>query len=178
MNCQNCNKEIPSGADYCNFCGEKIADSVKKENYSHTIWGKIQFLIDTYETLSLGKLTGHWIFKTLIIVVLVIATYFGFYGDAAKMKFTESNIYRIQYNVETEEYYIISEADSFSLGLYIPRIADIIRYTGYNGEEICQTLEFAPEECEVIVKKGEYSTMSLELIDKGKTKQTIRFSCK
>lgn len=178
MNCQSCNKEIPSGADYCNFCGEKITDDVKKENYKKTIWGKFQHYIDIYETLSLSKLTGHWAFKTIVIIALVVATYFGFYGDAWKMKFTETDIYAIQYNIETDEYYILSDVEKFSLGLYIPKTADKIRYKGYLDGESVFAEEYTPAECNITVNKGEYSGMTLELIDGGEAKQIIRFSCK
>lgn len=175
MNCQNCNKDIPFGADYCNYCGEKIEDSVKAESYNNTIWGKIQHIIDKYETWTLGKITGHWIFKTLVVVLLVVATYLGFWGDTAKMKIASSDFYTTTYNSVSDEYHIKTKEDTFTLGLYIPKTADKIKYTGYKGKKATETKEFNPDECDIRINKGEYSVMTVELIDNGKIGQTIRF---
>lgn len=178
MNCQNCMKEIPRGAMYCNYCGEKIAEDVKKEAYSHTIWGKIQWLMDLYQTVTLQKVTGHWLFKTAVIVMLLLAIAFGFWGDAGKMKFTPSETYTIVYNTDTDIYCITSEADTFSLSLYIPKNADAVRYTGFSGETAVKTEEYTPKTCDIRVNKGEFSEMLIEMLDKGEIKQAIRFTCK
>ena len=177
MNCQNCNKEIPRGAAYCNYCGERISEEINKEAYSQTIWGKLQWLIDLYQTLSLQKLTGHWLFKTAVILLLCLAIWFGIWGDAGNMKFTEADLYTIAHNTDTDQYVITSEADAFTLGLYIPKRADLVRYTCFSEEKMVKTEEYTPADCEIRVNRGEYSEMLLELIDGGKTRQSIRFTC-
>ncbi len=178
MNCQNCNKEIPSGADYCNFCGEKISEEILNENYKSTGWGKFEKALDKFDTIKLGKITGHWLFKVLSIIVLLVATYYAFYGDAGKMNFTKSEIYTIEYNVDTEQYTLICDEELFKLGLYIPKRADNVKYSCFNDEKLEKEEEYTPENCNIVIKKGEYEKMTIELIRNDKVTQKIEFSCK
>ena len=176
MICKSCNKKIPYGAEYCIYCGEKIPQDVLDDAYNKTFWGKIQWVLDKLETISLKKITDNVIFKTVMMLLAVALMFLGISGDARNMHLAENDVYDISYNAGTGEYYILSEEDVIGLGIYVPKNIDEIRFSGYSYEnELVHTETTTPEECQIIVEKGKFSYMTIEAIRKDKVTETIRF---
>ncbi len=175
MNCKNCNKEISYGTMYCIYCGEKVPQDVLDAEYNKTFWGKVQWALDKLQIISLKKITDNVIFKTVAMLVAVALVFFGIRGNAGYMHLAETDVYDIAYNEETGEHRILSEEDVVGLGIYVPKTVEEIRFTGYSYEnEPVHTETTTPEECQIIVKKGKFSHMTIESIRKGKVTKTIR----
>ncbi|MBQ4517827.1 MAG: hypothetical protein II997_04475 [Clostridia bacterium] len=175
MKCNHCEAELGYGYKYCTKCGENVSKTAVEDAYNETAWGKFDALIAKYEGCKLKRITGNYLFRVLLIVICVALLYFGFWGDTYRLRIVESDIYRIQYDTKTEEYYVLSDAESFELGIHIPKFSDNVRFTCYAGEE-STTDNMKPAECRIPVVKGKYDYMTVEAMRGKKVIQLLKFS--
>ncbi len=165
MTCENCNTQQHYGAKYCNVCGEKIEVESYEAEYKKTIWGKFDRVEDAYHTLLLHKVTGHILFKVLILVIILLLGVFGLYLKYSDIRLLASEQYAIEYNKAAEEYYIRTDLEEVVLSLYIPKAVDTVCLsTSQNGEltpvSELSIADYAQEG--LVVKKGAQDYLIVE----------------
>ncbi len=132
MKCHKCNSENVLKANYCQKCGEKFTDEDKEKAYNKTIFGKIDALIKIKDIATLNAITGSIVFKIVsLLIVLGIGLYFLF-TMGINTKILNSKDYRIFYNKESSEYYLLVDdnKESIQLNLYRPnRTKEMTIYT-------------------------------------------------
>ncbi len=168
MHCPKCLKYVPYGAKYCQNCGEAIPDTVRKNAYQKTLWGKLQRLEDWYKTLALKKVTDSIIFKAFILAVILGYGLFNLYLNGTQLKIMDSDMYDVQYNTKLDEYYVLTEADEVVLNLYIPNKASTLHLTGYDAEgAVLEERTIAPADFEnpesLAIKRDAYAYLTLEM---------------
>ena len=169
MLCEKCNSTLDYGAKYCTTCGEKISSELLTEEYSHTLWGKIQNIEDWYSKLSLQKFTGHIIVKIVVLVAILAYGVFQLYQNGTDIKILASDSYSVAYNQSADEYYIKTAEQETNLNLYIPSFTDNVRLTGYDKDGgIMNEKTLSPEDCKqedaFLIKKNEFAYTTIQLI--------------
>ena len=72
MICKNCHTENITKAKFCQHCGSAFTDEQREEAYDRTIFGMIDKLEKWKGYITLEAITGHPVFKTLILVAILI----------------------------------------------------------------------------------------------------------
>ena len=178
MKCAICESQLHYGDKFCNNCGEKVAKGAYEEDYTKTIWGKVDKVSDWWETLTFKKFLGHWITKTVILLLVLAWGIFDAYTDLTNIKFLESESYKIEYNKDLDEYYIRTDAESVSLNLYIPRHCEKIMIEEYDGEEIVNTREMLYAEYKenaVMVEKNKADYITISSVKGEKVTDLVKF---
>ncbi len=175
MICDNCKAKFGYGYKYCTECGNKVNENLLEESYNETVWGKLDGFIKKYEGFTLKKITNNRIFKIVVLLLTVLLTYFGFFGNEYQLHIAESGAYAVQYDVESEEYYVLSDADAFTVSIHIPKYCDYVQFTGYAGGDK-ESLKMKPEECHIEITKGKYDYMTVEAMKGEKAVQSLKFS--
>lgn len=176
MICKNCNKGINYGTMYCINCGSKVTNDDRHDSYSKTFWGKLQKGEDKIRNWKLVRFYFSNTFKILFFICLVVYTGWQLYTDRMSMTFLESDSYEIQYNELFDEYYILSDEETFKLELYIPRTTDKVRIKGYTDDKEVYSDTSSAGRAKLGIKKGEYDYMTVETIDNKKVTETIKFA--
>ena len=139
MKCHKCKFDNIVKASYCHNCGEKITENERQKAYNKTIYGKIEKIENIKNIATLDVITGNIIFKALsLIVVLGIGIYF-LLTMGWNTKILNSNDYKLFYNKNSDEYYVIVDdnIDSVDLSIYRPnrlKIMTIYHYDTDNNE--------------------------------------------
>lgn len=175
MICNHCGANLGYGYKYCTVCGGTISKSAIEEAYNDTVWGQFDSLIAKYEECTLKKITGNYFFRICLILFCAVLIYFGLYGENYQLHILKSEMYRIQYDTKTNEYYVLSEEDIFNLEIHIPKFADNVRFTCYIGGEE-QSEDMKPEECRIQVIKDKCDYMTVEAMQGKKILQSLKFS--
>lgn len=179
MKCKTCESDLHYGDKYCNVCGEKVESGAFEEDYSKTIWGKLDRINDKWEKFTLKKIIDHWITKVIILLLVIGWGVFDAYTDFTNIKFLESDVYTIEYNKTVDEYYIRTNEETVNLNLYIPKHAEKITITEYNGEEAISSRDMLPEEYKaeaITVEKNEFDYLTISSVKNGKVTDTVKFS--
>ena len=179
MKCKTCENELHYGDRFCNACGEKVELGLYEEDYSKTIWGKLDKINDKWETFTLKKIVDNWITKVIVLLLVLGWGCFDAYTDYTNIKFLESEVYTVQYNKEADEYYIRTNEDSVDLSLYIPKHATKITINEYNGEDMVDSRDMLPEEYKseaITVKKNEFDYITISSVKGDKVTDVVKFS--
>ena len=174
MKCVKCKTKNIIKASFCKKCGYKFSDLEKKTARKKTLIGKIEFLEKLYNKFSLKFITDHILFKILtLLIVLIIGIYF-WVKNGLDLKLLNSDYYEVQYNINLNEYYLITEKNETPLNLYIPnRIEDIniIHYDKANN--VIEQIEYNKKE-DIILEAYSEDYYVLEALYKNDKKQKIK----
>ena len=176
MKCICCKSEVAFGYKFCTNCGEKV-DKTQMENayYNECVWGKFDAWVEKHEN-SLGKkITDNFVFRIVAMLVSVVLIYYGFTSDDYRLHIMDSNDYGVQYDVKSEEYYILSHKEEFNVEMYVPKFCDYVRLNCYTGEDEKQyTMD--TDKLNIKIIKGEYDYITVEGVRKDKPVQKIKIS--
>lgn len=175
MICDNCKAKFGYGYKYCTQCGNEVRETQLDEAYNETIWGKVDGFINKYQGFTLKKIIDNWIFKIAVLLLTVLLTYFGFFGNEYQLHIAESGAYSVQYDVESKEYYVLSDSNAFTVSIHIPKYCDSVQFTGYTGDDK-DSLQMNPDECHIEIIKGKYDYMTVEAMKGEKAVQSFKFS--
>lgn len=182
MKCIKCQTENINNANYCQKCKYHFSEEEQKIAKRKTIPGKLEQLEKLYDTCTLKIITDHIIFKiiSLLIVISFAITFSLNYGNS--LKILESDLYQIQYNTKTKEYYLLIKKAETILSLYIPNQINklTIKHIDQNNQQI-KEIEYhenkkivlsANEENDYYIvesqyKKGEKTTMKINIYQVG-----------
>ncbi len=155
MTCEKCGAMLHYGAKYCNVCGEAVPKDAFDIAYSRSVWGKLDKLKNGYDTLSLKKLTGSALFKTVSLLAALLWLFFTMYGNLTGIRLKDTDAYSIAYSKEAEIYYVCPNSEEATLEMFAPIGTDKLVFTAKRGEEVADAVEFTPEE----YKKEGYTLM-------------------
>lgn len=120
MKCIKCTEKNINSANYCKKCGYNFSDI---ERNAARRWSFVWFLekIDKIkEIFDLSFITDHIVFKIISILVILGIGILNFLDKGVNLKILESSNYKVQYNTEIDEYYLITNNNQINLNLYIP----------------------------------------------------------
>lgn len=170
MKCKNCDNELHYGSKYCNVCGEKIPKETYAEDYKRTIWGKFDKFYDWYLTATLKKITGHIVFKIVVLAAISIFILFQLYGAYGKITLEKSEFYKVVYNKTEDEYYIETDEMSVNLNMSVPIATKQVVVSGVNGEKV-EKKEISIDEYKsegVLIEKDKYEYITVDAVKDGK----------
>ncbi len=177
MICEKCSSQLHYGDKFCNICGEKIDKSAYEADYNKTVWGIIDKGTDWYETIFLKKITGNWIFKVLLLLIIAAWGFLDAYTDFTSIKILESESYSIEYNKRLDEYYIRTSEEEININLYIPGYTDNIKVKEFTADEVTEEKDMTPEEYKdipITVKKNSFEYLTVDSIKNDKISDNIK----
>lgn len=135
MRCIKCSTNNINKANYCKNCGYKFSDAERVHARRHTLVGKLEMLENAYKVCTLNVITGHIAFKIVsLVIVILMGVYFVFY-NGGEVKILKSDKYNIEYNVKSEEYYLLVNEDEVNLNLYVPNKVKNIVINHYDKDD-------------------------------------------
>lgn len=146
MICKNCQTKNINKAQFCRNCGSAFTDEQRQEAYDRTVFGKLDKLEKWKGYVTLDAITGHPIFKTVVLVAILIWGLFLGRTNGNQMLILESESYRVQQHATTGDYYVLTDQDSVYVSLYLPRQAETVRLQAVVDGQVIQTQSFASEE--------------------------------
>lgn len=146
MICKNCQRKNITKAQFCRHCGSAFTDAQRQEAYDRTVFGKIDKLEKWKGYITLDFITGHPIFKTVVLVAILIWGLFLGRANGNQMLIQESEAYRVQQHATTGAYYVLTEQDSVSVSLYLPRKAEKLQLQAIVDGKVAQEQSFTAEE--------------------------------
>ena len=172
MKCKKCFTKNINSANYCNNCGNKFTEQDRKKAKK---WTPVWFLEGYDKIMSyidLSFLEDHIKSKALkvlykissILIVLAIGIYL-LISRGINVKILEGEDYKVQYNSELEEYYLLSDKEETKLNLYIPNRAKEI------------TVQLLDKENK-IVEENNYDTNASIILDKNENGNYYIFEIK
>ena len=146
MICKNCQTNNITKAQFCRNCGEAFTDEQRQEAYDRTIYGKIEKIEKWKGYITLDFITGHPIFKTVVLVAILVWGLFLGRTHGDQMLILESDAYQVQQLVSTGDYYVLTEYDSVSVSLYLPRQAESLQLQAIIDGQVTMEQTFSSEE--------------------------------
>jgi hypothetical protein len=146
MICNNCQKKNIIKAKFCQHCGSAFSDEERQKAYDRTIFGKIDKLEKWKGYITLDAITGHPIFKTAVLLFILLWGIFLGRSNGNQMLIMESNSYKVQQHITTGEFYVISDRDSVMLSLYLPRQTESVKLQAVVDGQVAQEQDFSAEE--------------------------------
>lgn len=124
MICAKCSTMNEYKVNYCKECGTKFEAEDHEKAFNDSFPGKLQNFINKAKDNPYSKITGSIYFKIISLVVVIGIGIFCYYqktGIASdKFQFVATEDYSVQYNSESNEYYIIAKSAEVSLMVYCP----------------------------------------------------------
>ena len=72
MICKECGTKNITKAQFCVHCGSAFTDEERQKAYDRTIFGKIEKLEKWKGYITLDFITGHPVFKTLVLIAILV----------------------------------------------------------------------------------------------------------
>ena len=129
MKCTVCQTENNYNANYCKVCGSAFTEKQKEDALNQTWIGKLNRIEDTISWLKLDKITGHPIFRILVLVCLALMLLSNVFFKNDDLILLPTEEYQVQYNAKENEYVLITDYNAVSLKLSLkqePESIDII----------------------------------------------------
>ncbi len=147
MECIRCKTKNVNKANYCKNCGYHFSKEEQKAAKKWTLVWFLECFDKAKSILNLSIITDHILFKIASIVVVLGIGFYSFFTNGNSLKLLESNDYKVQYNTELSEYYLLANKEKTNLNLYIPNRAQklIVEHIDQNNQLI-DTKEYAKEE--------------------------------
>ena len=146
MICKNCQTKNITKAQFCRHCGSAFTEEERQQAYDRTIFGRIKTLEKWKGYITLEAITGHPVFKTVVLVAILVWGIFLGRSNGNKMLILENEAYQVQQHATTGAYYILTEQDSVSLSLYLPRKAETVNLQAIADGAVTREQSFGAEE--------------------------------
>ncbi len=166
MKCIKCRTKNITKAKYCKKCAYEFSKEEQKAARKKTLIGKIEWLEKAYEVCTLKVITDHIIFKVISILIIMGVGMYIWINHGIDLRLLNSKDYSIQYNINEEEYYLMTDNDKVLLNLYIPNRTEEITIVHYDEEDnIIEEKKYKPKE-EIILetKEKEYYVLNVEYL--------------
>ena len=155
MICQQCGKKNITKAQYCGSCGTAFSEEQRKKAYNRTIFGVIEKVEELKGYATLEAVTGHPVFRIALLVLILVAGLLLGRPHGDHLTILESDAYQVQQEVQTGEYYILTEDDSLVLELYFPRTVETLTVRQFQGEKLMYERRFSAEDTITLEKSHE-----------------------
>lgn len=120
IKCTSCSTQNIEEAEFCRKCGKKFTKQEKEKKQKGLIVSILTFIDNVMDKITLDFIKESKIFRILILIVIIGFGIFNTARNGLNMKIQKSENYKVQYNNEQKEYYLISPAEQISLNLYVP----------------------------------------------------------
>lgn len=120
IKCTSCSTKNIDEAKFCRKCGKEFTKEEKEKTKKGIIVSVLSFWDNLMDKISLDFIKSNKIFRIIVLVVIIGFGIFNIVQNGLNMKINKSENYKIQYNNENNEYYIISQAEQTNLSLYVP----------------------------------------------------------
>lgn len=157
MICEQCGKDNITRAKYCNGCGAEFPEKQREQAYNKTIFGKIEKLEKLKGFVTLEAITGHPVFRVAVLVLILVAGILLGRPHGNRLTILESDAYQVQQEIQTGDYYVLTDSDSLVLELYFPRKVEAVTVGQYRGEQLVSERRFSAEEAITVEKSHERS---------------------
>ena len=145
MICKECQAKNITKAQFCQHCGSAFTDEDRQNAYDRTIFGMIDKLEEWKGYATLEFITGHPVFKTAVLVLILLWGLWLGRSNGNAMTILEGDTYRVQQNTDNGDYYILTEENQVPLNLYLPRQADLTLQV-WNADTMESQYTFAVED--------------------------------
>jgi len=147
MKCINCKTENIMKADYCKACGRQFTPQEKEAAYNKTLFGIIDKILDLKSYITLDFITGSNLFKAATLIVIILYSLIVLKINGNRIRILESPRYEVEYNKNTDKYFLVTEDEYVNLSLYIPeKTRQITVFTLDDNEEIISRQDYSPED--------------------------------
>lgn len=140
MKCIKCLTKNINQANYCKKCGYKFSDKEREAASRWTLVWCIKKAEKIKEICSgnfnaFGFITDTIAYKVIsLLVVLAIGIYFAV-ANGLDVKIKESDNYKLQFNKEANEYYILVKEMTTLLDVYLPNDVENLTLTNYDYKD-------------------------------------------
>ncbi len=170
MRCIKCGSDNLNKANFCKDCGYEFNDDERRIAKRHTLVGKLELLESAYKVCTLNVITGHIAFKVgSLIIVILLGFYFMFY-NGSDVKILDGSQYNIEYNIKSNEYYLLVNEDTVSLNLYIPNKNKKLSIEHYDKENNLINSEEFKEDEKVVLNTNYEEDYYVLISDNGNIK--------
>lgn len=134
MRCTKCGKDNIIKANFCKYCGYKFSQAEQKKAKRKTLVGKLELIEKGYSICKLKFITDNIIFKIASIIMLIAIGICLNLKNGNDVRILKSDMYKIEYNTNNDEYYLLVDEDKINLNLYIPNNLDKIDIKHMNSD--------------------------------------------
>lgn len=140
MNCKKCKKKNINKANFCKYCGNEFTEKERKYAKRKTIVGKLELIEKGYKLWKFKFITDSIIFKIASLIILIIIGIYLTINNGNDIKIMKSDMYQVEYNTKSDEYYLLVDKDKINLDLYVPNNIKKIRikHMNKNGDIILE----------------------------------------
>ncbi len=179
MNCSACGKESDRlKAHYCKTCGKDFSDEERKEAYAQTAYGKIDKILEAKEWITLSKITNNLFVRIAILLVLGLMVLGNVRANGSKLAIQNGDGYSLAYCEETDEYYVLTDKESVSLSVYVPKKADSCVIESYVDGSLREKLDLE-ESSSAVVHSSENGYFLLKAAyENGDSEEILFFVCR
>lgn len=136
LKCPECKKRNVSQANYCRRCKHRFTPKEKEAMRLNGFWSMINWVKNTWDNSLPGKLMDSFVVKLIIVIIPLVGGVWFFMQNGSALKIEESEEYTRQYNVETDDYYLLLSQEKSKLNLYLPHEIEhfYVKYYSEGGE--------------------------------------------
>lgn len=180
MRCTKCATTNAYKVKYCKECGAEFTNEDFERAFFASFPGKLQHIIDEIKDNPFSKITGSLIFKIISLVVVLGVGILCYYKKtnivSDKIQFVATEDYSVQYNSESDEYYIIAQDENIDLMIYCPYELENIsvsKSNSYSLKEDKTPISNGAISKQATVNVSYGDTLSFQCEYKDGTKETI-----
>lgn len=146
MICKECHAKNITKAQYCQQCGNPFSEEERSAAYDKTVFGFIHKLETWKGYVTLDFITDHPIFKTVVLVLILVWGFFLGRSNGKEMLILESETYQVQQNVSSGDFYILTDETQVPLKLYLPQKATSLVLQAIEADAVVQETAFTAED--------------------------------
>lgn len=146
MICNECQTKNITKAQFCSHCGNAFTDVERQQAYDKTIFGILDKLEEWKGYATLEFITGHPIFKTAVLVLILLWGLWLGRTNGNDMIILEGDTYRVQQNTENGDFYILTEDNQIPLNLYLPQQAQALQLQMVENDAVIYETSFTVED--------------------------------
>ena len=135
MKCPKCNFKNHYLASYCNNCGYKYNDKEKEKSENRSFIGLLKGIDKLMSILDLSIINDKWYYKLVTLLGVLFIGFITFTNYGNHLKLVNSNEYKIEYNTNSNEYYLLSNNKEINLSLFIPNKVKKININYYDNND-------------------------------------------
>lgn len=121
MKCSKCGNDNIIKAHFCNNCAQEFSQKEREDAYNKTIYGKIEKLEKIKAIVTLDVITSNPIFRVAVIVIILVCGFLFGRPHGNELTILENENYTVSQNTQNDDFYVLTDKDQISLGLYIPK---------------------------------------------------------
>ncbi len=156
MKCSKCGKDNIVKAQFCNSCGNEFSQKEREDAYNKTIYGKIEKLEKLKAIVTLDFITSNPIFRVALLVIILVCGIIVGRPHGNKLTILESENYSVSQNTQNNDFYVLTDKEEISLGLYIPKEYEFLFLIKCNETEYVEKTNIKENDAVVVESSTQY----------------------